>query len=561
MKQIFLKRLLYTWLLLGYAAAVCPALAQTVRVEEVLNFRKKKPIKISGSISANATHFSSNPRSPRQAFTYQLNGSLSLSLYELINIPLSFNLNNYGSSFSYPSLPNRLSLHPSYKWVRAHIGDVSMSFSPYTMSGHQFTGLGVELTPGKWQISAMGGRLLRGVDYDATAPHIRPSYERWGYGLKARYEGKVFALGATVFTAKDREGILPFEADALGIRPKGNIALGLEGSLSLVKGLKLSFEYGLSIMQRDLRAAERTYYHAFKAELSYMLWGNTIGLGYERISPDYETLGAYYVNNDYENVTASYSRSLFDGKLSLALSGGVQRDDLANDKPERNKRLIGSANVNFTPNDRLSMSLSASSFQGHRNIKSSFDYINEQMPYDNLDTLSFTQLSNSIDLNLSWRVKQSEAQTHSLSALASYQEAADRQGHYIIPGNLTRFINLGANYGIDFSAINFSASLGVNVSNNYAGRKDMLTYGPTLTLAQRLLKQTLTTGLTLSYNETRDMGARMASIYNLRWHASYRFWKRHSLNASLAYQSRRLTLGSMPHSSSITSLIGYSFSF
>ncbi|TYK32330.1 hypothetical protein FNJ59_14725, partial [Bacteroides pyogenes] len=215
------------------------------------------------------------------------------------------------------------------------------------------------------------------------------------------------------------------------------------------------------------------------------------------ISPDYETLGAYYFNNDYENLTLNYSRSLFDNKMSIALSGGVQRDDLSGQKQEKNKRFVGSANINFTPSEKFSASVSLSSYQAHRNIKSSFDYINERTPYENLDTLRFTQLNNSIDMNLNWRLLNNETQTHILSANASYQEAADKQGQYIMPDNLTRFLNLGANYGIDFAPLDLSMTAGVNVSNNYASRKNVLTLGPTLTCTKRLLKQALTTGLTL----------------------------------------------------------------
>lgn len=530
-------------------------------VEEVLEFRKKKPFKISGSISANATQFNSIPKQSRQSFTYQLSGSINMSLYELLNIPISFNLNNYGAKFSYPSLPNRLSLHPSYKWVRAHIGDGSMSFSPYTLNGHQFTGAGIELTPGRWQISAMGGRLLRRVDADSLNPSIRPNYERWGYGAKVRYEANKFALGGTVFMAKDKMSNISFDTDALGIYPKGNIAIGLEGSLSIIKDLKLSLEYGLSIMQRDLRVKEKSYYHAFKADLAYSFLGNTIGIGYERISPDYETLGAYYFNNDYENFTINYSRNFFENKMSIALSGGVQRDDLSGQKQEKNKRFVGSANINFTPSEKFSASVSLSSYQAHRNIKSSFDYINERTPYENLDTLRFTQLNNSIDMNLNWRLRNSETQAHIISANASYQEAADKQGRYIMPGNLTRFMNLGANYGIDFTPLDFSVTAGINASNNYASRKNVLTIGPTLTCSKHLFKKALTTGLTLSFNQTQEAGRKLATIYNVRWHANYRFLKRHGLNASVAYQHRSLSEVTLTNSSSLTSQISYSYSF
>ena len=552
LRRIFLLTAL---LLLGMK----PSYAQNI--EEVLAFRKKTPLKISGSISAHATLFSSLPSEARQSFTYQLTGSVNLSLYELLNIPLSFNLNNYGANFSYPSLPNRLSLHPSYKWAKAHIGDVSMSFGPYTLNGHQFTGLGVELSPGRWQVSAMAGRLLKRVDADPNIPSLQVGYERWGYGLKTRYEGSTFALGGTVFAARDRDGRISFDLDALGIYPKGNIALGLEGSLSLIKDLKLSLEYGLSRMQQDLRSAEVSYYHALKADVSYSFVGNTLGVGYERIDPGYATLGAYYFNNDYENLTLNYSRSFFDNKLSLALSGGVQRDDLMGQKQEHNKRFVGSVQVGFTPSEALSASVSLSSFQSYRNLKSSFDYINARTPYDNLDTLQFTQLSHSLDADISWRLKQSEAQTQTLSANLSYQEAADRQGRYIQPSQLTRFMNLGTSYSLDLSALDLTLTGGFNVSNNYADRKAVLTLGPSISLAKRFLKKQLSTGLSLSYNETQEAGHRLAQVYNLRATAGYRFWGKHGLNASVAYQGRKLLHAVSSPRSSFTSELSYSYSF
>ena len=222
---------------------------------------------------------------------------------------------------------------------------------------------------------------------------------------------------------------------------------------------------------------------------------------------------------------------------------------------------MGSANINFTPNDKFTASISISSYQAHRNIKSSFDYINERTPYENLDTLRFTQLNNSIDMNLNWRLRNSETQSHTLSANASYQEAADKQGRYIMPGNLTRFMNLGANYGIDFTPLDFSVTAGINASNNYASRKNVLTIGPALTCSKHLFKKALTTGLTLSFNQTQEAGRKLATIYNARWHASCRFLKRHGLNASVAYQHRSLSEATLTNSSSLTSQISYSYSF
>ena len=71
--------------------AISPSLkAQNVDIEEVMSFRKKKPIKISGSISTSASYFSAKPQQARQSFTYQVTGAVNISVYELFNIPLSF---------------------------------------------------------------------------------------------------------------------------------------------------------------------------------------------------------------------------------------------------------------------------------------------------------------------------------------------------------------------------------------------------------------------------------------------------------------------------------------
>lgn len=560
-----------------YAGIPLLGMAQSIDVESVTKLKKKQLAKVNGGISANSSLFSSNEAGGRQPFSYQLTGNLNLSLLGLIDIPLTFSLNNYGSQFTYPTLPNRLSLHPSYKWIRCHVGDVSMSLSPYTLNGHQFTGAGVELTPGKWAVSVMGGRLLRKVDYNPATPYLAPAYERYGYGAKARYDGSRFFLGGTFFTAKDKAGEASFQADSMGILPKSNVAMSVEAGISILPNLKLSGEYGISLLTRDTRAPrvgngfidritknrESTgYYHAVKGALDYTFFKNTIGLGYERISPQYETLGAYYFNNDYENMTINYARPLFKGKANIALSAGLQRDDLDNSKKEKNTKVIGSANLSYAPTDRVNISLSASTFQGHRNIKSQFDYINETTPYENLDTLNFTQISQSIDMNLNWTMQQSEIRIQNLMVSISYQEAADKQGEYILPGNLTRFLNSSTAYGLELPGINTNINVGFNISSNYSNMKNFLTFGPTTAASVGFFKRALTTGVSLSYNRSQEESTPMADVFNCRWNGNFRFFKRHGLQADVLFQKRNLMGAEVSKEvHSLTTTFSYFYSF
>lgn len=572
MKGILHKRFI---LILPFLAVCAAATAQSVDIDGLMNMKDKKALRFNGGVSASSTLYKASEMFGRQPFTYQFNGNLNISVYDLINIPLSFSLNNYGSQYTYPSLPNRLSLYPSYKWIKACIGDVSMTFSPYTLGGHMFTGGGVDMTPGKWNIMAMGGRLLRRVNFDPETPGVPPSYDRWGAGAKVRYNGDKFFAGTTFFTAKDRVKETSFAADSMGIFPQSNIAASIEGGATIIPNLRLSAEYAMSMLSRDIRPvmssedggmAERktkaNYYSAVKASLDYTFRKNTIGVGYERIDPQYATLGAYYFNNDFENFTINYARPLFAGKANIALNGGVQRDDLDGSKESRNVRWVGSVNLAYSPTEKLNLALSASTFQGHRLIKSQFDYINQTTPYENLDTLNFTQISRNVDFNLNWTIRSTEAATQNITFFASYQEAADRQGKYILPGNLSRFMNASTIYSLDLTPISTNFNLGFNVSDSYTNRSNFLTLGPVFAVNVKMFKKTLMSGLSLSFNRSIEKSVPVADVFNCRWNANIRFYKRHAVQTSVMYQQQKRTAQEVvKKTNSITAQLGYICSF
>jgi hypothetical protein len=296
--------------------------------------------------------------------------------------------------------------------------------------------------------------------------------------------------------------------------------------------------------------------------LDYTFQKNTIGIGYERIDPQYETLGAYYFNNDYDNITLSYARPLLGGKANIAFRGGLQRDDLDNSKESQNTRWVGSANVSYTPVEKLSMSLSTSTFQGYRIIKSQFDYINQMTPYENLDTLNFAQISQNIDFNVNWTIRSNDKSTQNVTFFTSYQEAADRQGNYILPGNLSRFLNASTIYSLDVTSINTNFNLGFNVSNNYSNLSNFLTLGPILGVNMRFFQQTLMTGLSLSYNRSTEQSVPVADVFNCRWNANYRFFKRHAVQSSVMFQQQKRTMQAETKTThSVTAQLGYMYSF
>ncbi|MDR2653060.1 MAG: hypothetical protein LBC68_12255 [Prevotellaceae bacterium] len=552
--------------------------AQTVNVEDIGGIFKNKPFTFTGSLSMGSVFYNGNQQSGRQSWTYYINGNLNTSIYGQINIPININFTNLGKNISYPSMPNRLSLHPTYKWITGHIGDVSMSFSSYTLNGHQFTGGGLDLNPGKFKISLMGGRLMKAIDYSPERPSLMPNYQRFGYGIKTQYDAEKYAVGLTYFGAKDTKNQqMEHVLDSLGIKPMQNSVIGVDFRLNLLKNVTLITEYAISFLTHDIRAPkddETTFfgnifgnktstgiYNAFNSKLNWQLAKNTIGIGYERIDPDYKTLGAYYFNSDYENITLNYARPFLKGdKANIAINFGVQRDDLKNQNDNKNTRYVGSVNLNYNPSETLQMSANYSTFQSYRNLKSQFDYINEVSPYDNMDTLNYTQLSQTIDGSITYNFKQTDNRSQRMNLTVSYQESADRQGDVSLQGNVSRFLNSSLIYNLSFPKKGINVTASANYSYNYGALAESHTFGPMLGITAGLFEKKLTTGFSTSYNVNINGGQTQVKVLNVRANAAIVVLKKHNFSANVVWQNRNV-LTSAKKTDAITTTFAYSFSF
>ena len=247
-----------------------------------------------------------------------------------------------------------------------------MTFSPYTLSGHQFTGGGLELSPkGGFKFSAMSGRLLKATPA-ATDPRTQIAFERMGYGAKIAYDKKKYKIGLIGFYAKDKAGSIPFVPDEQEIFPKENLVISLEGAYQFSPNFKVSAEYATTTITQDTRAEDNAssqglaglffkgkssteYYKAIKAGFDYTFGKSTLGLAYERIDPGYQTLGAYYFNNDFENITLNSKTTLFKNKLGLTFNIGYQRDNLNKQKKSASNRAVASVNATFAASKRLNL--------------------------------------------------------------------------------------------------------------------------------------------------------------------------------------------------------------
>jgi len=553
--------------------------AQQIDLEHIRDlFGKGKPLKVNGGVSA-STVFNSGTGGGRQPFSWFLNGNVNTNILGRINLPFSFNLTNAGGGYSYPTMPNRLSLHPSYKGVTAHIGDVAMSFSPYTLNGHQFTGVGLDIaTKPTWSISMMYGRLLRAVNYDSTNRNILPTYRRMGYGAKLSLQQPNYALSLNFLHAQDFTDPMQYIPDTLHIYPKANLAVSVAGMLRPAKGLELTVEYANSAMKLDKRDYHPTrsgsgnllesvfmydikntqFFKAIRAGMNYTFHKSVIGLGYERIDPGYQTLGTYYMNNDLENITVNLSQPLLHDKATISGNVGYQRDDLNNTKAGATFRMVSAINATYMPNERWNANFTYSNFQTYTHIKPQFDYINQTNPYENMDTLNFKQISQSAGLTLTYMLKTNKKKSHTINLNLNVQDAADIQNDVLWKGNGSRFYNSSTAYTLLLIKQQMSITGAFNLSYNTIGRDDFLTLGPTLGLNTRLFDKKMTAGFNSSYNSSTSNGLQQGQVLNFRVNAAYMFMRKHNLNMNAVRQTRWTPKGT---TSNITATVGYNYSF
>ncbi|MDO3425476.1 hypothetical protein QWT87_11295 [Chryseobacterium sp. APV1] len=545
---------------------------------------KKNPFKISGGISANSVFYNSNVYSGREPFTYFLNGNLNLGLYKW-SMPISYSFTNQGSQLGYqvPFKFNRISIAPKYKWVKAYIGDANMTFSPYTFNGLLFTGAGLELTPKiPLKVALMTGRLNKAVE-DNGNPNTIPAYKRMGYGAHLKWDKERYKLGLIGFYAKDDVGSLNTAPDAKGVLPQENLVLSMTGSFKLDKNLEAFGEYANTSVINDLRAtpngtikkgiaskflspnSSMESYSAYNGGVNLKLKKGMIGVRYEKIDPGYRTLGAYYFNNDLENITLNSSFTMLKDKLSLSANIGRQRDNLDSKKAKQTSRWVGAINANLKASDKLMITASYSNFTMFTSRQlNQFNTINDnpliiQQPKDSID---YKQISQNTNINVNYILSNTKEKVQNINFNYSLNDMVNRENGIVRRGGLSRFHNANMNYNLGFPEKKMNIATSFNFTHTYAASQVSTIWGPGINVTKSFLKdEKLKTNFGASYNHSGSSTANI-NVMNFRLGANYMPWKKHNFNLNFIQMFRNTDQAiENPNLNEMTCTFGYNYSF
>jgi hypothetical protein len=552
------------------------AYAQAQQLDQV---GKKDGIKVNGGIGmSNNFYYADGINNRLRPYYYVLTGNVNVNMYGF-SLPFTFTWSN--QNFAYRQPFNIVGVSPTYKKFTFHAGYRNLSFSPYTLSGHSFLGGGVEYKGDAVSVVAMGGRLFRAVDFDTTVSSI-PQYARWGGGAKVTYrigQDEVFLAG---FYAKDMTNSIGEVPLNLGLRPQENQVYSIGGKKVLYEKLTLQGEIAQSAWTSDISGESATkstnilsnlyvvdwnqntqVYNAYKASANYDFTIFTLGAGYEHVDPEYRTLGAYYFNNDLENITLNFSTSLLKKKVTLSANGGLQRDDLKNTKASSMKRKVGSVNISANPVQRLNLNFSFSTFNSFMNIKPVEQRFLQNTPYDNMDTLNFTQVSSTMTGGVSYKIIESDHVSKNISINSSTMKASSKQtstttGNQMINGSLV-FTQMWKKSGL-------------NLSFNTNGNQTSYTGGNSLYLGlginsgMPVLQKKVRVSLSANINQNYEKGDLVARLFTISNSYAFKIAKKHNLSASLRYLGRGkvgdATLGRYNTSfNEFTGILSYNYSF
>ncbi|PAM94956.1 hypothetical protein B4N84_10695 [Flavobacterium sp. IR1] len=545
------------------------AYAQDVDLENVY----KPNFKVSGALNANTVFYDSNQDSSREPFTYLLSGSLNFTAFSF-SVPVFYSITNQGENLGYtaPFDFNRICIMPKYKWIKAYIGNASMTFSPYTLSGIPFKGIGLELTPrGAFKVSMMGGQIFKAVAEDEALGGV-PVYERYGYGVKTSFEKEKYKIGWIGFYAKDNANSLQFVGEEKGVTPKENWVNSLTFNTSLLSNLTFDVEYAMSVVTEDSRANYRAggnfrdklfsakenteYLNALNVNFDYAIQKSKLGLTYERIDPNYYTLGAMYFNNDLENIALRFSRPFYKDNINFSASLGYQRDNLAQDKKQDSKRVVGSLNMNYKISDQLSFNGSYSNFSTYTNKRlDQFEIINNPIVVP-ADTLNYRQLSQNANFNLTYAFGKKKNQNVNFNYSIAGQ--ANQQGGVIRRGQASTVQNYNLAHTINFTGIKTSFNSSINYTENQVSQFDNSSVGASVGVSKKLLKDKMNTNFGLLYNNT-ESNVTSSSVFGIKFNNTYMLLQKHNFTLGLISMFRSST--GRPQNNDLMLNFNYGYSF
>ena len=521
-------------------------ISNTLQSQNLEGLSSQKPVLLSGGLTARTIFYDANGiPNRRQPFSYIFTGSPTISIFNSFTIPISFTYSEQDRSFRQPF--NQFGMSPYYKWITIHVGYRNINYSQFTLAGHTILGAGIELHPGIFRFGFITGRFNRATPVDTSSKSFQPfTYSNHGTAAKIGIGKGVDFFEVSMLKAKDDINSVHPPVDYIGIvTPGENIVVGINGQIKFLKNFTFALEAATSLYTRNLMnstplsdstnkgitkilgnfistnsTTER--YNAIQTSLLYHEKIFSAKLQYRRVDPDYKTMGAYFFNNDIENITFAPSLNLLKNKFRFGGSIGFQHDNLLKQKQTTSSRVIGSANLSAELNEHFGIDFSYS------------NYSNTQLRKTILlgNTFRIAQVSENYSFTPRY-ILASEKFVHSVIFSANYNifSSVDKTIDNLSD---TKSNNYFLNYQVTVVPRNLTYTFNLNYTDVKSASYEDGNYGVTLGVNKVLNNSKLTAGWLGSFLKGLH-GKSTGLILNQNVTVNYRINKHHSFGTTISY--------------------------
>jgi hypothetical protein len=521
-------------------------ISNTLQSQNLEGLSSQKPVLLSGGLTARTIFYDANGiPNRRQPFSYIFTGSPTISIFNSFTIPISFTYSEQDRSFRQPF--NQFGMSPYYKWITIHAGYRNINYSQFTLAGHTILGAGIELHPGIFRFGFITGRFNRATPVDTSSKSFQPfTYSNHGTAAKIGIGKGVDFFEVSMLKAKDDINSVHPPVDYIGIvTPGENIVVGINGQIKFLKNFTFALEAATSLYTRNLEnstplsdstnkgitkilgnfistnsTTER--YNAIQTSLLYHEKIFSAKLQYRRVDPDYKTMGAYFFNNDIENITFAPSLNLLKNKFRFGGSIGFQHDNLLKQKQTTSSRVIGSANLSAELNEHFGIDFSYS------------NYSNTQLRKTILlgNTFRIAQVSENYSFTPRY-ILASEKFVHSVIFSANYNifSSVDKTIDNLSD---TKSNNYFLNYQVTVVPRNLTYTFNLNYTDVKSASYEDGNYGVTLGVNKVLNNSKLTAGWLGSFLKGLH-GKSTGLILNQNVTVNYRINKHHSFGTTISY--------------------------
>jgi len=548
-----------------------------ISAQNLETIKDAKPFVYRGTIQASGGgYFASGIENRKNPYLWSLSGNPTFVVYD-IEIPFSFLISQDNRNFRQPF--NQFGLSPKYKWLTVHGGFRNLQYSNYTLAGHTFLGIGVDLNPKWFRFGAMYGRFQKAIEEDSTnqandlSQYNYAAYKRKGFAAKVGF-GKEKNYIDLIFTKIwDDSSSLSKKPEVQMIYPGNNATIGIVTETNFLKHFTWKLDGAISALTKDMGSTDydlegvpmkgfikllvppktsTTASYAVETSLRYQSKPVTITAKYQRIAPDYVSFGTYYIQSDLERITISPNFRLLKNKMNISGAVGYQHDNLNKKKLIATRRIIGSANINYNASQKFGITLNYSNFG------------TSQSPGTKTlnDTAKIDQISQSITLvPRITLMKKDNKIMHNIIPTLSFQNLNDR--NKLNSSNYEmKNINGNANYSLAFIPKKINANIGLNTNYSIVSVGKTLSYGFTTGANYTFAKDKLTVSEQFTWNKNafnkQSNGSTLQNALNI----NYQILAHHSLAANILLTNNKAKITTInPSFTEFTGMITYSLTY